>query len=185
MHAVYATVTPLADGGTRLPPQEPATVYRGKPRRFQRSTTRKKIAHDRFHGQPESTPMADNLSPATPMEEPSVPPFVPVARAGDIPAGEGRTFEVSGRLVAVFFDGERYSAIDDLCPHMGASLGSGPFIDGVVTCPWHAWRFRVSDGAWCDNAKLRVDVFDVRVAEGRIEVRVPPAPPIELPNAPG
>ena len=103
--------------------------------------------------------------------------FTPVARPGDIPTGEGRTYEVAGRLVAVFFDGEHYHAMDDLCPHMGASLGSGPFADGVVTCPWHAWRFRACDGAWCDNEKLKVEVFEVRVAGDAIEVRVPPVTP--------
>ena len=103
------------------------------------------------------------------------PPFTPVARVGEIPAGEGRTFEVAGRLVAVFHDGAGYHAMDDLCPHMGASLGSGPFVDGMVTCPWHAWRFRACDGAWCDNEKLKVEVFDVRVSGDAIEVRVPPA----------
>jgi nitrite reductase (NADH) small subunit/3-phenylpropionate/trans-cinnamate dioxygenase ferredoxin subunit len=111
-------------------------------------------------------------------------PFTPVATTGDIPAGEGRTFEVAGRLVAVFFDGAAYSAIDDLCPHMGASLGSGPFCDGVVTCPWHAWRFRLADGAWCDNPKLKVDVFETRIVGDTIEVRVPPARPVELPHTP-
>lgn len=112
-------------------------------------------------------------------------PFTAVAAAGGIPRGEGRVFEVSGRLVAVFFDGERYSALDDLCPHMGASLGSGPMVDGVVTCPWHAWRFRLCDGAWCDNPQLKVEVFDVRVEGGMIEVRVPPAKPVELPRSSG
>jgi len=77
--------------------------------------------------------------------------------------------------VAVFFDGEQYHAIDDLCPHMGASLGSGPLVDGVVTCPWHSWRFRLCDGAWCDNQSLKVDVFDVRVDDDVISVRVPAA----------
>jgi nitrite reductase (NADH) small subunit len=109
-------------------------------------------------------------------------PFTAVTRAGSIPAGEGRTFEVGGRLVAVFFDGASYHALDDLCPHMGASLGSGPFVDGCVTCPWHAWRFRACDGAWCDNEKLAVDVFPVRVVADEtaghwIEVAVPPASP--------
>jgi nitrite reductase (NADH) small subunit/3-phenylpropionate/trans-cinnamate dioxygenase ferredoxin subunit len=114
--------------------------------------------------------------------DPTAVPFTRVARSGEIPAGEGRVYEVSGRLVAVFFDGRDYSAIDDLCPHMGASLGSGPMVDGVVTCPWHAWRFRLCDGAWCDNPKLRVDVFETRVADGMVEVRVPPAKPVELPG---
>ena len=119
------------------------------------------------------TPAADDASTI---------PFTPVARVGDIPAGEGRTYEVSGRLVAVFFDGKHYHAMDDLCPHMGASLGSGPFIDGVVTCPWHAWRFRACDGAWCDNEKLKVDVFEVRVAGDSIAVLVPPPRPVEIPT---
>ena len=98
--------------------------------------------------------------------------YTVVARVGEIPTGEGRTYEVAGRLVAVFFDGAGYHAMDDLCPHMGASLGSGPFVDGVVTCPWHAWRFRACDGAWCDNDKLKVAVFPVRVVDGTIEVAV-------------
>jgi nitrite reductase (NADH) small subunit/3-phenylpropionate/trans-cinnamate dioxygenase ferredoxin subunit len=111
-------------------------------------------------------------------------PFVPVARLGDIPVGEGRTYAVGDRLVAVFFDGISYAAIDDICPHMGASLGSGPLRDGAVTCPWHAWRFRLSDGVWSDSSQLKVDVFDVRIVGDTIEVRVPPAPPIELPHRP-
>lgn len=109
-------------------------------------------------------------------------PFTAVAKTGDIPAGEGRTFEVAGRLVAVFFDGSGYSAIDDLCPHMGASLASGPLCDGVVTCPWHAWRFRLADGAWCDNPKLKVAVFETRVVDDTIEVRVAPPPAVEIPS---
>ena len=103
--------------------------------------------------------------------------FHPVARVGEIPAGGSKICEVGGRLVAVFNDGQQYHAIDDLCPHMGASLGSGPVVDGVVTCPWHAWRFRLEDGAWCDNPNLRVEVFEVRVVADTIEVKVtPPAP---------
>lgn len=102
-------------------------------------------------------------------------PFVPVARVGDIPVGEGRTYEAAGRLIAVFFDGTAYAAMDDLCPHMGASLGSGPLVDGVVTCPWHAWRFRLCDGSWCDNPSLKVEVFATRVVADTIEVAVPPS----------
>jgi nitrite reductase/ring-hydroxylating ferredoxin subunit len=118
-------------------------------------------------------------APATPADA----RFFPVARVGDVPAGEGRTFEVAGRLVAVFFDGTSHHAMDDLCPHMGASLGSGPFVDGVVTCPWHAWRFRACDGAWCDNEKLKVETFAVRVVGDVIEVRVPPPRPVDIPTA--
>jgi nitrite reductase/ring-hydroxylating ferredoxin subunit len=100
--------------------------------------------------------------------------FVTVAKVGAIPEGRGETYTVNGRLVAVFNTGDGYHAIDDLCPHMGASLGAGQVHQGVVTCPWHAWRFNVCTGAWCDNPKVKTDRFEVRVEGDEIQVRVPP-----------
>ena len=107
--------------------------------------------------------------------------FTTVAQVGDIPEGEGRAFVVHGRIVAVFLDQGAYHAIDDLCPHMGASLAAGALVDGVVMCPWHAWRFRICDGTWCDNPKIKIDGFEVRVKDGQIQVRVP-SPPEVLPT---
>jgi nitrite reductase (NADH) small subunit len=105
--------------------------------------------------------------------EPTNSDFITVAKVGAIPEGEGQSFQVGDRLVAVFLKDGRYFAIDDLCPHMGASLGAGYLDDeGVVTCPWHAWRFCVSNGKWADNPRLAVDTFDVRVADDKIQVRL-------------
>src|SRR5436190_5557054 len=105
--------------------------------------------------------------------EPNNSDFITVAKVGAIPEGEGQSFQVGERLVAVFLKDGKYFAIDDLCPHMGASLGAGYLDDeGVVTCPWHAWRFCVSNGTWADNPRLSVDTFDVRVLGNEIQVRV-------------
>ena len=100
--------------------------------------------------------------------------FYPVCKVGEIPEGTGRAFAVNGRTVAVFHWEGRYWAIDDFCPHMGASLAGGEVCQGVVTCPWHAWRFSLKDGTWCDNPKLKIDTFPVRVVGEQIEVAVPP-----------
>lgn len=107
-----------------------------------------------------------------PNTDPTAKDFAFVAKVGTIPEGEGRSFQVGDRLVAVFLRGGKYFAIDDLCPHMGASLGAG-YLDeeGVVTCPWHAWRFCVTDGKWADNPRLGVDTFEVRVLGDEIQVR--------------
>jgi nitrite reductase (NADH) small subunit/3-phenylpropionate/trans-cinnamate dioxygenase ferredoxin subunit len=101
--------------------------------------------------------------------------FVTVAKVGAIPEGTGATFHVGERLVAVFNRGGEYFAIDDLCPHMGASLGAG-YLDeeGVVTCPWHAWRCAVTDGTWCDNPRIKIDAFEVRVEGDEIQVKATP-----------
>ncbi len=100
--------------------------------------------------------------------------FYPVCKVGDIPPGQGRAFPINGRTIAVFHWEGQFWAIDDFCPHMGASLSGGEVCDGVVTCPWHAWRFSIKDGTWCDNPKLKVDTFPVRVVGDQVEVAVPP-----------
>jgi nitrite reductase (NADH) small subunit/3-phenylpropionate/trans-cinnamate dioxygenase ferredoxin subunit len=112
------------------------------------------------------------LSPANRIMSDPSNNFVTVAKVGDIPEGEGRSFQVGQRLVALFLKNGEYFAIDDLCPHMGASLGGG-YLDeeGTVTCPWHAWRFCVRDGKWADNPRLSVDTFEVRVVGDDIKVR--------------
>jgi len=100
--------------------------------------------------------------------------FITVAKVGDIPEGEGRAFAVEGRMIAVFLREGRYTAIDDMCPHMGASLAGGPIEGDVVTCPWHAWRFNICNGTWCDNPRISIDAFEVRIEGEEIQIRPTP-----------
>ncbi len=109
-----------------------------------------------------------------------------VAKVGDIPEGGNTLVEVNNRDVAVFLVGGHYYAIDDLCPHAGASLSGGPVEDGIVTCPWHYWRFRLSDGAWADNPRVKTGWYPVRVVGDEIwldvpEKTVPVSPPPPCP----
>lgn len=98
---------------------------------------------------------------------------VPVGMVGDILDGSNTLVEVNGKDVAVFRVGEQYYAIDDMCPHAGASLSGGRLEDGVVTCPWHYWRFRVTDGAWADNPRVKIGCYPVHVVGDKIELEVP------------
>lgn len=112
---------------------------------------------------------------SSPTPEPEAPStdgeFTAVAKVGSIPEGQGITVVLGDRLVAVFNSGGEYFAIDDLCPHMGASLGAGEVYEGIVTCPWHAWRFKVADGTWCDNPRIKIDSFETRVVGDEIQIR--------------
>jgi nitrite reductase (NADH) small subunit len=98
--------------------------------------------------------------------------FQKVCRTGEIPDGEGKTVEVKGRLIAVFHVAGQYCAIDDVCPHMGASLSGGYVENGIVTCPWHAWRFRLADGAWADNPRIKIGCYPARVVGDEVQLQV-------------
>jgi nitrite reductase (NADH) small subunit len=101
--------------------------------------------------------------------------FQTVAKVGQIPEGEGRAFNVSGRMIAVFLQRGEYFAINDTCPHMGASLAEGYVEGDAVICPWHAWRFCIRDGLWLDNPKSKLcnETYPVRVEGESIQVQTP------------
>ena len=101
--------------------------------------------------------------------------FETVALVGDVPEGQGRAFVVQGRLVAVFLKNGEYFAINDTCPHMGASLAEGYVEGDAVMGPWHAWKFCIRDGLWLDNpkSKIRTDCYPVRVEGDAIQVQIP------------
>ncbi|HEX3150506.1 MAG TPA: Rieske 2Fe-2S domain-containing protein [Gemmataceae bacterium] len=104
-----------------------------------------------------------------------MPKFVTVAKVGDIAEGEAVTVVGPSKAISVFRDGDGYFAIDDMCPHMGASLAGGFVEDGIVTCPWHYWRFRLADGAWADNPRIKIGCYPVQVVADEIRVELPEA----------
>lgn len=101
--------------------------------------------------------------------------FETVGKVSDFEVGQGKAVPIEGRMVAVFRQEDGWYAIDDLCPHMGASLAEGHIDDHTVTCPWHAWRFCIKDGTWQDNPRVKVESFDVRVVGEDVQVRERPA----------
>ncbi|MBI1815822.1 MAG: Rieske 2Fe-2S domain-containing protein [Deltaproteobacteria bacterium] len=98
--------------------------------------------------------------------------FIRVAAPADIPAGQGRTFEVNGKKVAVFnCDGEFY-AIDDTCKHRGGPLGDGDLDGCIVACPWHGWTYDVTTGVSPDDPDAAVDRYEVKVDADGVHVAV-------------
>lgn len=98
--------------------------------------------------------------------------LVKVGNAADILADHPRVLQGPGKNIALFRVDEQFFAIDEMCPHAGASLAGGPVEDGVVTCPWHYWRFRLRDGAWADNPRIKIGCYPVSVVNGEVFVDV-------------
>jgi nitrite reductase (NADH) small subunit/3-phenylpropionate/trans-cinnamate dioxygenase ferredoxin subunit len=97
---------------------------------------------------------------------------VTVAKASEIPEGGSVVVNVRQKDVAIFRLNGVLQAIDDMCPHMGASLSGGFVEDGCVTCPWHYWRFRLADGAWADNPKVKLGSYPVHVVGDDVQLEL-------------
>lgn len=105
--------------------------------------------------------------------------WVRVADVAQFRRGRGRQVDVDGLKIAVFRDGERWFAVDDKCPHMGASLSDGTLFGDQLQCVWHEWRYDTHTGKCPVRPWACVRVHEVRVDGGSVFVRRPdlPAPP--------
>jgi NAD(P)H-dependent nitrite reductase small subunit len=106
------------------------------------------------------------------MTEDRMGAFQTVCKVSEVTEGEGKTIALGNKLIALFRVAGQYYAIDDVCPHMGASLSGGYVENDVVTCPWHAWRFRVTDGTWADNPRIKIGCYPVRVVGDEVQIQV-------------
>ena len=67
--------------------------------------------------------------------------------AGEIPEGKLVKAKLGINQLVLVRQGEQILALHDTCAHAGGPLNEGRLIDGsLVECPWHASRYRLSDG---------------------------------------
>lgn len=92
----------------------------------------------------------------------------------ELSEGSARGITTNGWSVCLALVDSEPRAIEDVCPHRGASLSEGLLRDGCVTCPSHLWRFSLTDGAKQGDDRVRVRTFPARVVDGFVEVDLPP-----------
>ena len=100
--------------------------------------------------------------------------FTKAASVQEVPEGTAKQVQVGGRTLALFHVGGAYHAIDDTCPHRGASLAEGDVAGNEVTCPWHGARFDLTTGAHlCPPARNGVTAYKVQVVGDEVQIEVP------------
>jgi nitrite reductase/ring-hydroxylating ferredoxin subunit/uncharacterized membrane protein len=63
--------------------------------------------------------------------------------------------------------GDTVHALHAVCAHAGGPLNEGTIVDGCVECPWHASRFRLSDGLVRQGPSVYDQPsYEIRAAEG-------------------
>ena len=81
---------------------------------------------------------------------------------GKIPASGGRTFlQIGEQSIALFNIENQLYAINDSCPHQGASLFSGKLHGCMIQCCAHGLRFNLADGCMVNSTLLKVDTYAV------------------------
>ena len=84
--------------------------------------------------------------------------------------GQRKLVFAGAHSVVVFNIAGQIHAIENSCPHNGASLANGPLEGCVLRCPAHGLRFDLRTGCMPGVAGLTLKTFPVRAVEGKVFV---------------
>jgi nitrite reductase/ring-hydroxylating ferredoxin subunit len=94
-----------------------------------------------------------------------------VGPVSDVVTGQATCVAAGGVPVMLVRHEDGIVAMADRCTHRGGSLHEGEIADGCVTGPLHGSRLRLTDGAVGGPAVRPAPMLEVRLADGRVQVR--------------
>jgi nitrite reductase (NADH) small subunit len=100
---------------------------------------------------------------------------IPIGHVAQIPMGEGRTFEIAGRRIAVFrtHSGEVFATQAE-CPHLQGPLADGLTGGATVVCPLHDRTYDLRTGLGLNGESTSLQVYPAALGDdGKIWVTVP------------
>jgi nitrite reductase (NADH) small subunit len=95
-----------------------------------------------------------------------------IAGPNEIVDGGSKIVTVAGHSIAVFRINNQYFAITNTCLHRGGPLGEGEVKNYEVTCPWHGWKFNLSDGSFALIPTLKVRTYVVKETSDGVFIEV-------------
>lgn len=108
----------------------------------------------------------EQLEEPEPLEELEQTEQFLLARSSEIAEGTSQIFTVEGREIGVYHRDGEWFAIDNHCPHKGASLAVGPCDKATVSCPWHHWKFDLRTGEAIGRPGFHVSTHSIEERDG-------------------
>ncbi|MGB6214619.1 Rieske (2Fe-2S) protein [Pseudomonas mandelii] len=95
--------------------------------------------------------------------------------AGKLPQAGGRAlFEFDDKSLALFNVKGDVFAVDDSCPHQGASLCGGRLEGWVIQCCAHGLRFDLRSGYLLNSTAVKVAIYPVEIIDGQAFIVIVP-----------
>jgi pyruvate oxidase len=96
-----------------------------------------------------------------------------VAEPGALADGTLTQTHAGGKTLVLANKRACISALDDRCPHFGASLADGQIFGDVLICPWHGREFDLRTGGCAIGEG--VNAYPVEVRDDGVYVMIPEA----------
>ncbi len=88
------------------------------------------------------------------------------------PANTAKEFPCGDKTICLANVNGEFSAMDNVCLHVGGPLGQGTVEQGKVVCPWHGWQYDPKTGQAAHNANAKVAVYPSKIENGDVFVEM-------------
>jgi 3-phenylpropionate/trans-cinnamate dioxygenase ferredoxin subunit len=90
--------------------------------------------------------------------------YVEILKTNEMNNEQMRGISVRGKDILLAKVEDRFYAVSNICPHIGAKLADGTLKGTVVTCPRHASQFDLRDGhvvRWTDWSGTKLAISKI------------------------
>jgi nitrite reductase/ring-hydroxylating ferredoxin subunit/Fe-S cluster biogenesis protein NfuA len=98
------------------------------------------------------------------------PGWIDVAGIAEIAQDGVSERRVGQRSVLLSRQGQRVVCYDNRCAHLGMPLDAAEVADGVITCPYHSFRYWIDSGECLTAPEVQLRVHAVRVVGDRVQI---------------
>jgi nitrite reductase/ring-hydroxylating ferredoxin subunit len=89
--------------------------------------------------------------------------WISLCPTDQVPHDGGKYVEIDGFHLGVYRLGDEFFAMDDTCPHAGASLSAGHIDQDAIVCPRHNWCFILRNGQLRGMEGVTISTYPTRV----------------------
>ncbi len=89
-----------------------------------------------------------------------------------IPEGGILQLNLHGEDVLLSRNGRVVSCFQNACAHLGMPIHEGDVVDGIITCPHHAFEYDLRSGECLTAPEVQLQCHAVRVIGNKVEVRL-------------
>jgi nitrite reductase/ring-hydroxylating ferredoxin subunit len=107
------------------------------------------------------------------MRTAQIPQEFLACRAEDIPEGERKIVEIEGKSIGIFHQAGGWYAVQNRCLHRGGPVATGSLQEGILTCPWHGYQYKLTTGELLQDPKARLEQYPVQVRDGEVYLQIP------------
>jgi nitrite reductase (NADH) small subunit len=100
-------------------------------------------------------------------------PLIKIAPQSDLPAvNTAKEFPCGDKTICIANVNGEFSAMDNVCLHVGGPLGQGTVEQSKVVCPWHGWQYDPKTGQAAHNPNAKVAVYPMKIENGEVMVEI-------------